>query len=135
MQLFKKVAAAGAAMIAMTALSTVGASPANAATYGGQCGAGYHQVNWEPIPHKGAVYLTYNKSTGKNCVVTVRHKRGKPVPMDAELKVYGTSKSIVDSGKFKNYAGPVYVNARGKCVTWGGRIDGGKAFVHKSNCR
>ncbi|MGK5728133.1 spore-associated protein A [Streptomyces sp. URMC 124] len=135
---------AGAALLAaattVTTLAvgtgTAVAAPAPAAAYNRECGAGYAQVNQIPIPGRGTVYLAYNAATGKNCVVTKRNTSsgsrlwvGSWIQRNSELK----SKQE-QYGFYTSYAGPVYLDAKGKCVDWGGEIDGYVVARYKTNC-
>ncbi|XVU28000.1 hypothetical protein ACQPZJ_13415 [Actinoplanes sp. CA-054009] len=131
----RNVAALAVTMAATAAAVTVGASPAQAALYGGQCGSGYGVVNLIDLPDsRGTVYLTYSASTGKNCVVTVREKPGTATLMEAYLRRTGTSSWVKDSGNFTTYAGPVYVSAAGSCVDWGGTIGTASKTRTGTNC-
>ncbi|MEU7136609.1 spore-associated protein A [Streptomyces sp. NPDC046261] len=113
------------------------AAPADAAaTYNRECGTGYAQVNQIPIPGRGTVFLAYNSATGKNCVVTKRNSStgsrlwvGSWIQRDKDLK----SKQE-QYGFYTSYAGPVYLDAKGKCVDWGGEIDGYVVARYKTNC-
>ncbi|MEU6577748.1 spore-associated protein A [Streptomyces sp. NPDC046805] len=123
------VATAGAGLMAS-------APTASAATYNGVCGSGYVVVNSAPIANVGTVYLTYNSSTGKNCVVTKRNTTGSPIYMAAYLNKVGDpeSSAAIDEGNYTSYAGPVYKYARGVCVEWGGVIGNWQTFNAGSNC-
>ncbi|MEV2193272.1 spore-associated protein A [Streptomyces phaeochromogenes] len=117
-------ASASASASAPTAArSAVAAAPSEApvAKYNGACGAGHKVIDSANMENLGTTFLTYNKTTGENCVVTVRTKPGAPVKMFARLssKTGGTA---TDSGQFTTYAGPVYIEAPGECVTWEGGI-------------
>ncbi|MEU9118976.1 spore-associated protein A [Streptomyces sp. NPDC048506] len=134
-------AIAGSAVLAMTGLATLAgattasAAPTATAAYNGACGSGYRVVNSVPVTGKGAVYLTYNATSGKNCVVTVRNSPGKPVYMYTYLTATdGSSDWISDSGQYTSYAGPVYLPAKGICVDWGGSIESVSVNVSGSNC-
>ncbi|QTT72303.1 spore-associated protein A [Streptomyces mobaraensis NBRC 13819 = DSM 40847] len=135
---------AGATLLAATTVTalvagtgTSAAAPARAtAAYNKECGAGYTQVNQIPIPGRGAVFLAYNSANGKNCVVTKRDGAsgsklwvGSWIQRDKDLK----SKQE-QYGFFTSYAGPVYLEAKGKCVDWGGEIDGYVVARYKTNC-
>ncbi|EYF02780.1 hypothetical protein [Chondromyces apiculatus] len=98
------------------------AEAVSAATYNGVCGSGYHVIASHALSG-GTVFLTYNSSTGKNCVVTVRNTSGARLPMTARVSKAGQP-WIVDSGQFTTYAGPVYVYAPHACIDWGGSING-----------
>ncbi|MFH8570476.1 spore-associated protein A [Streptomyces sp. NPDC017993] len=133
-------AIAGSAVLAVAGLATMAtattasAAPAPAA-YNGACGSGYSVVNSVPITGKGKVYLTYNSKTGKNCVVTVRNSPGSKVYMYTYLAASdGSSDAVWDSGLYTSYAGPVYLQAKGLCVDWGGTIETVSVSVSGSNC-
>ncbi|WP_063804260.1 hypothetical protein [Streptomyces roseifaciens] len=122
------------ALVAGSGMSV--AAPARAAAYNQECGTGYAQVNQIPIPGRGTVFLSYNKATGKNCVVTKRNSStgsrlwvGSWIQRNQELK----SKQE-QYGFFTSYSGPVYLDAKGKCVDWGGEIDGYVVARYKTNC-
>jgi hypothetical protein len=106
---------------------------AAAATYDGACGSGYSVVNSAAIGSLGTIFLTYNNSNGNNCVVTVRNSPGAAINMYAGISISGGTIKY-DNGWYTSYAGPVYLNAAGKCVDWVGVIgseDGGK---NGTNC-
>ncbi|MEV0264832.1 spore-associated protein A [Streptomyces sp. NPDC050617] len=119
-----------------TGTAASAASGAAGAAYNGACGTGYGVVNSAPIGNKGKVYLTYSSATGKNCVVTVRAAAGAPVRMAAWVQLVEEHEStpVVDSGTYGTYAGPVYLDAKGRCVNWGGAIENQDVTVNKSNC-
>ncbi|MFF4161197.1 spore-associated protein A [Streptomyces sp. NPDC001678] len=135
---------AGAALLAATTTVTVlvagggtsVAAPARAAAYNHECGSGYAQVNEIPIPGRGAVYLAYNASTGKNCVVTKRNSTtGSPLWVGSWIQRNTELKSKQEQyGFFTSYSGPVHLDAKGKCVDWGGEIDGYVVARYKTNC-
>ncbi|OEV11186.1 hypothetical protein K378_05458 [Streptomyces sp. Amel2xB2] len=141
------LAAASAAAIAVTGMIAT-AGPASAAThtsgaapkaaYNGACGSGYSVVNSAGIGDLGTVFLTYNRSTGKNCVVTVRNKTGDPVHMSASVRVLvdgEETEPVVEEGEFTSYAGPVFVDeGAGHCIEWGGVIAEEEYFNSGSNC-
>ncbi len=116
-------------------LGTVVAVPgvASAAGYNGACGSGYGVVNHRDISG-GTIYLTYNNSNGKNCVVTVRNNPGAAKPMNAWLKRSNESSWRQDPGSFTTYAGPVYRAAAGTCVDWGGAIASASKTAWRTNC-
>ncbi|MEV4504694.1 spore-associated protein A [Streptomyces klenkii] len=108
----------------MAGTGTSVAAPARAAaTYNKECGTGCTQVNQVPIPGRGTVFLTYNAATGKNCVVTKRNS-------------LSGSRLWVGSWIQRNadLSGPVHLDAKGKCVDWGGEIDGYVVARYKTNC-
>ncbi|MFK0173158.1 spore-associated protein A [Streptomyces sp. NPDC090306] len=105
-----------------------------ATTYNGACGKGYNVVNSAAIGTQGTVYLTYNAGTGANCVVAQRRTAGAPVHMSASLGFSSPTTWVVDSGNYRSYAGPVYLDARGLCVTWRGQIGDEVAGKNGTNC-
>ncbi|MFL1378431.1 spore-associated protein A [Nocardiopsis protaetiae] len=125
-----------AVLAAAVGVAVVGlAAPASAAAYGGQCGSGYGVVNKIEFPdNRGTTFLTYNSSNGNNCVVTVRTTPGAAAPMDAFIRVSGTSAWKSDPGNFTTYAGPVYLSAAGRCVDWGGTIGTATKSLTRTNC-
>lgn len=126
-----------AAIVGSMVMATqASAAPASAtAAYNGACGSGYGVVNSAPITNKGTVYLTYNNSTGKNCVVTVRNTSGAKIYMGASVaRSDGSSGQISDYGNYTSYAGPVYVDAKGACVDWSGTIEEVTVSTTNSNC-
>ncbi|MFE3387818.1 spore-associated protein A [Streptomyces anulatus] len=127
-------AAEPAAQRAAAAPKTTAAKAAAAAKYNGACGGGYSVVNSAQIGTKGTVFLTYNSATGKNCVVTVRTAPGKAVHMTASLGFASPTTTVTDTGYYTTYAGPVYLDARGLCVTWRGEISGEVAGKNGTNC-
>jgi hypothetical protein len=130
------MAAAASAALAVGAATafTAPASAAAQATYGGQCGSGYAVVNSAPIGSAGTVYLTYNRSSGKNCAVTIRTTTGAPVDMFIQLYVPGNDELAEDFGAYRSYAGPVYAYGKGLCVDWGGGIANQSTWTYDSNC-
>ncbi|NYH54842.1 MULTISPECIES: spore-associated protein A [Nocardiopsis] len=135
-----KFAKKAAAVAVATGISLggllVSASPAAAATYGGECGSGYKVVNEDNIGSKGTVYLTYNSSNGYNCVVAKRNNPGSAILMEAGLSVSpaGNHWDVYDGGYYTTYAGPVYLHASGQCVDWMGRITGTEGGDRGTNC-
>ncbi|MFD4233088.1 spore-associated protein A [Streptomyces sp. NPDC058542] len=130
------IALAPAAAAAQPAAQRAAAAPkaAAAAKYNGACGGGYSVVNSAQIGTKGTVFLTYSSATGKNCVVTVRTTPGKAVHMTASLGFASPTTTVSDTGYYTTYAGPVYLDARGLCVTWRGEISGEVAGKNGTNC-
>ncbi|MCY9786239.1 spore-associated protein A [Nocardiopsis sp. EMB25] len=112
-------AAVALALAATVALAAP--APATAASYGGQCGDGYGVLGSADVSG-GTVFVTYNSSEGKNCVVTVRNSTGSAISMDAALKLSSGTSWQTDPGQWQTYAGPVYLSAAGQCVDWGGSI-------------
>ncbi|WP_338703329.1 spore-associated protein A [Streptomyces sp. Q6] len=113
--------------------ATVKAAAARAA-YNGSCGAGYAVVNSADIGKIGTVYLTYSASTGENCVVTVRAVKGTAVHMVASLGLGTNTADVIDDGYYTSYAGPVFLDGRGMCVSWRGEINGEVAGKNWTNC-
>ncbi|XVU28001.1 hypothetical protein ACQPZJ_13420 [Actinoplanes sp. CA-054009] len=120
----------------LVAGSLVPASPAFAASYGGECGSGYSVVNSAAIGSKGTVYLTYSAATGKNCVVAKRNSAGSAVLVEAGLGLnpVGTHWPQFDGGYYTSYAGPLYLSAADRCVDWMGRISGTEGGKRGTNC-
>ncbi|PDP89450.1 spore-associated protein A [Glycomyces fuscus] len=133
--LTRAAAVAAAAGIGLGGL-LVSASPAAAATYGNECGSGYVVVNQDNIGSKGTVFLTYNSSNGYNCVVAKRNNPGSAVLVEAGLSISpaGNHWDVYDGGYFTTYAGPIYLNAAGRCVDWMGRITGTQGGDEGTNC-
>ncbi|MFI7693630.1 serine/threonine protein kinase [Nonomuraea sp. NPDC049655] len=84
------------------------------------CGSGYKVIDKHALGTAATIYLLYNTSAGKNCVVTMSKLvyPGK-VSMNATLQVQGGA-SGGNPGTFTAYAGPVRLAAVKKCVIWGG---------------
>jgi hypothetical protein len=99
------------------------ATPAAAASYNGGCGSGYSVIGSKDVGD-GNAFITYNSSTGYNCVVTVSDTPGTAMYLDARLRIHRTDtvwkSGEMDAGTFKYYAGPVYVYAKGSCIDYGG---------------
>ncbi|MBG0568382.1 spore-associated protein A [Actinoplanes aureus] len=130
----KKIAATTFAVTAAAVLAS--ATPAQAASYGGECGSGYGVVNSAAIGSKGTVFLTYNASNGYNCVVAKRNSTGSAVLVEAGLAIHpvGTHWPKFDGGYYTSYAGPLYLSAADKCVDWMGRISGTEGGKRGTNC-
>lgn len=107
---------------------------AAAVVYNGVCGAGYGVVNSAPIGTAGTVFLTYNSKTGRNCVVTQRAKTGAKVYMVASIRLAPSGVPVTDAGNYTSYAGPVYLAAKGQCVSWSGTIGDSTAGKNGTNC-
>ncbi|MEU1215649.1 spore-associated protein [Streptomyces sp. NPDC005790] len=137
MRIARNVAAVGAftalAVGGTVALSAT-ASAAPNVTPQGVCGKAYKTVNSVAVGSLGTVYLTYNSSSGMNCVATIRANPGTAKYMSAYIYVPATDEWAGDDGKFTSYAGPSYVYGKGYCVSWGGHIDNVYVSVENSNC-
>ncbi|MFD9337540.1 spore-associated protein A [Streptomyces sp. NPDC060028] len=124
-----------AAMVLASAVALPGTAHA-AGGYNGECGSGYKLIDtlWTGGIFK--VYLTYSAATGNNCVVTIRASVGSPAPMNAWIQRSNDGSSYRDDpGQFTNYAGPVYLHAKGSCIDWGGEFNGGDAEQFYSHCK
>ena len=93
-------------------------------SYNGVCGSGYSVIDSAVLSTLGTVYLTYDSSSGYNCVVTVRANPGTAMEMSAAIRLTGNSTWIIDEGNYTTYAGPVYLHAPGQCIDWAGSIAG-----------
>ncbi|WP_329089483.1 MULTISPECIES: hypothetical protein [unclassified Streptosporangium] len=129
---------AGAAVLVSTWLVS-GATPASAA---GPCGGGYNRVGVYPIPAGGArtgtLEVYYNSSSGKNCALAYGYGRyaGSKNRKQVAISLSGkTSWADADNGLFVHYAGPVYVSARGKCISLRGQVASGVRQLYKAHCR
>lgn len=137
MKFIQRAATVGAVATTLAAGAVLVAPQAGAAVaqakYNNACGTGYKVVNSAPVGELGTVFLTYNQATGTNCVVTVRNAPGAPLYMTANL-ASRNAEPIEDSGYYTTYAGPVYLAARGQCVTWWGFIDTESGGATNTNC-
>jgi hypothetical protein len=98
----------------------------------GLCGSGYGVVDSHHLTD-ATIYLTYNDSTGKNCVVTLADADDGAVAMNATLAVQGGS-STSDAGSYHWYAGPVSASAPNSCVKWGGTYKSSSWTSDWSHC-
>jgi len=115
------------------AVETVHQGITSTASYNGACGSGYTVIDSRPL--SGAtVFLTYNGSTGDNCVLTVRDSSGTAQLMNACIKLSTSSTWNCDQGDYTTYAGPRYVHAPGQCVDWFGYFNGSNVTVLNSHC-
>lgn len=139
------VTMAGSGMLATAGPASAGTAPSPAgkgaqpkAAYNGACGSGYSVVNSAAIGDAGTVFLTYNATSGKNCVVTVQNHPGTAKHMVASVKMLMEGerlKPAEDSGNYTHYAGPVYVHAKEYCVAWRGAIENDEYANPGSNCQ
>ncbi|WP_066943160.1 hypothetical protein [Microtetraspora fusca] len=120
-----------AGALTLSAITAVALLPtaAEAASPQSLCGAGYtivkdgsRAIKTKSGEQLGVTYVLYSGRTGKNCAVTIKTKYvGKPSYTYVRLEVKkGPWDS--DSGDFTRYAGPVYVSARHKCVSYWGNV-------------
>ena len=135
---FSRPALTAAALAALSIGATTAlAAPASAApntTPQKVCGSSYKTVNSAPIGTRGTVYLTYNSTNGKNCVVTIRSNPGTAMDMSAWVYIPDTDQGDQDYGQYTSYAGPTYVYGKAHCVDWGGNIGNVYVQVSGSNC-
>jgi hypothetical protein len=131
-----KAAAVLLAAAAAVTGTVTSATPASAAAYNNVCGSGYGVVNSAHLPDGlGTVYLTYNPGNGKNCAVSVRSRKGERMAMDVQLaRASDPDSAVLDTGDFTEYAGPVYLEAKGQCVTWSAIIGTAQAGKAGTNC-
>ncbi|MFE7624064.1 spore-associated protein [Streptomyces sp. NPDC057509] len=137
MRKIRNIVTAGALttlMVGATAAFGPSASAAPNVTPQGVCGSSYKTVNSAAVGSLGTLYLTYNASNGKNCVVAIRSNPGAALDMSASIYIPDTDAWSDDTGKFTSYAGPVYAYGKGHCVSWSGHIDNVYVSVDNSNC-
>jgi hypothetical protein len=84
----------------------------------GLCGADYGVIDSHDLG-KARIFLLYEASGGRNCVVTLADSDAGAVTMNATLQVQGGS-GVSDLGLYHWYAGPVRALAPTDCVKWGG---------------
>ncbi|MFI8068682.1 spore-associated protein A [Streptomyces sp. NPDC086033] len=114
--------------------TTVSVAPnAAAATYNGGCGAGYGVVNSASVGTVGTVFLTYNSSTGRNCVVTIRNSSGSATTICEKLWTDSDSNSKCEPN-LTTWGGPIYLYASGECVSWRGTIGSVTGGKNDTNC-
>lgn len=132
MRSFSRALVPAAAAVMLLQAAPAGADPAPAdpdsvvaaaATPESVCGSGYRIIDSVPIktPRLWATsYLLYNNN-GYNCVVTWKNTNlGVRTYTEARIQVQGSSTIHRNGGNFTTYAGPVRVQAGGKCVQFGG---------------
>ncbi|MFI6575542.1 spore-associated protein [Nocardiopsis sp. NPDC050513] len=138
--------AVGAVAVAVSALVMTSATVVQAADPATVCNGGdgrrpdagsgtYGQVNSAAIPGGGGtLYLFYNNTTGYNCAVTINAGVGTTY-MDVGLRQTGNNGTAQwNSGQFGQYAGPVYVSARGICVDTTGAVGDQSTALIGTNC-
>ncbi len=121
------------ALLALGGAPVAATAAGNPYTAAGVCGPGYAPIDRHKLfataPYDGArvhlatIVLTYNASTGRNCVVTLKERRlGRPDHVYAQVQTRPASPTSADgdSGRFRYFAGPTYVYAPGRKVRWGG---------------
>ncbi|BDT85414.1 hypothetical protein [Nocardia cyriacigeorgica] len=121
MRVFEHGARLGLAVAAILAGSLTMAAPANAATPASVCGGGsYRTIDTHDLGGLATIYLLYNGRT--NCVVTWKTANvGTKTPTRAMVAIWGQAGSFrQDFNNYAYYAGPVKVDAPGKCIAWGG---------------
>ncbi|GAA4579655.1 hypothetical protein GCM10023194_05830 [Planotetraspora phitsanulokensis] len=135
---FRRAVTGAAAALALSMTPALIATPASAAT--ASCGSGYAFLDSYPIKGLdtnrtgGYVSLYYNSSTGKNCAIAkpISSWSGLVNHLDVQLTT-NSYPGFVDDGLNANYhqwAGPIYIPARGECVDVGGYFDyGGERFA------
>jgi hypothetical protein len=79
------------------------------------------------------IYLSWNGSTKKNCVVTLAHNAYGSKSMGTHLAVQGGT-SGSDTGSYVSYAGPVRKDAASSCVKWGGSYQSSSWTSAWSHC-
>lgn len=120
MRVLERGAGLGAAVAAILVGSFTMAAPANAAsTPVSVCGGGsYHEIDRRDLGGYATLYLLYNGKT--NCVVTWKKiDIGINTYTSAFVGLWGQNGQN-DEGMFGYYAGPVKVDAAGKCISWAG---------------
>lgn len=74
----------------------------------------------------GRTFLTWNDSSGHNCVVTQKYgaNEGNDLYfMTAWIQRTADGDEEEDKDLYRHYAGPVYVNGQATCLNWGGYVD------------
>ncbi|MBD0673717.1 hypothetical protein BU198_24140 [Streptomyces sp. CBMA156] len=104
------------AVPAAAGATTTGYTPQTA------CGSSYATVHSFDLPGgTSTVYLTYSRSTGKNCVATIKNTRiGTPTLTGAYLTFGDGSGRQEELANFSYYA-TAYLYAPGQCIYFGGR--------------
>ncbi|MEV0413892.1 hypothetical protein AB0I68_24565 [Streptomyces sp. NPDC050448] len=136
-RILRRALAIGTGVAAVSALAAV---PAEAQTVsGGSCGAGYYQQDAYPLGDgegatgAGVIFLYYSSSTGKNCAILRRDANFLVTDgMDISLKSSNGGSDVDGQRAYTQYAGPVYVSARGACVQINAHVTGvwkGSAYL------
>ncbi|WP_214412793.1 serine/threonine protein kinase [Sphaerisporangium fuscum] len=83
------------------------------------CGSGFKPIDSHSLG-SATIWLLYNGSSGKNCVVTMsKYVVPQKIRMTAVLQVQGGATTNA-AGDYTVYAGPISLAAQKKCVMWGG---------------
>lgn len=120
----KNTIAAGVVTVAATGAVIATSTAAHAEAY---CGSGYATVASAPVKNQfgdtwGRVYLTYNSSTGKNCVTTIKSSFVGTASFTSAQLMIQNGNSYYDQGYYTTYAGPIHGSAAGKCVMYWGSV-------------
>lgn len=138
----KKIALILATLLMSLGLSAAGVITATVANAAGECGSGYSFLrSYAVYASSGArtstLEIYYNSSNGYNCAINraAGITVGGTIYRGVWIKRYGqTTPSCsggdirCDVGRFTYYAGPVYVYARGSCITAYAWNDGSTKF-------
>jgi hypothetical protein len=114
-------AAAATAAAAGIALGSAVLVPgvAAAATYGGQCGAGFTTGSRIDLAG-GTVFLAGNGDL--RCAITILNSTSSSgTSMSVWMRLSGTTSWDSDPGTYHQYAGPLHTSSFG-CIDYGGRI-------------
>lgn len=96
-------------------------------------GTGYYIQRWSSFIG-GVTYQLYSGSSGSSCVVTMKTDHlGTATPVSATLEALGMT-PVSDSGPATYYAGPVILQANGKCVRFGGSTGTGSTSAPFGGC-
>jgi hypothetical protein len=126
-------------VLGLMGVSLATAPVANAA---GECGSGYSYIHGHPMTNAsgtrtGTLEIYYKSSNGYNCAIArcyggtcgVEMWRGVHIKRDSQNTPPCDGTDIrCDVGRFRYYAGPVYVYARSTCIDAYGWFDGANKF-------
>jgi hypothetical protein len=140
--LLKRVAGTIAtAVVALAATASASQAHSGSEVIRAACGSGYSVVSDGSRALKtsdgrtwGYIYLTYNRSTGINCLVT--HKtayHGTPTRTLVRLAVEGVA-TYQDWANYSHYA-VIKASARGRCVAYWGDIANSDRSNHAAGGR
>lgn len=119
------------AVLAAAGLIVLSPAGADAAAQQNLCGSSFGLVKTWPIRRAGVevggIDVYYSNSTGQNCVIVspnARYPRGTFHHITAALSKSGSNRWEWDGpGKnYTQYAGPVYVYAKGSCINFYGEM-------------